>query len=224
MPLCIACGSPAGPPPPPPPTHLPQAISWALNRGALCALPLTRAQFLAVFALPITPKVSEEGGAPAGSGPGSSATASRSVTPAGGSSTSLASGWAGGFAPAESATATAAARGKAGGAGSGDGGVGPGMHRSRSGGRLADDAGGSRAMARSWAGKNVMLLAVLGALRWELPALAEALCYGARRMASRAGGWGVGWGAGQEGLGALAGLPSLPCCFPTAPPPLRCPT
>lgn len=142
-----------------PPFHTasssPQAISWAVNRGALCTQRFTPAQFVAVFTLPITPKVPLADASPAPSGPGSV-----SVTPAGaamrsssGSGSSLASSFTSG---------------------------GGHMRKRASGGRLADDAGGPHRMARNWAGKQVILAAVLAALHFQLPGLLESLVYGER--------------------------------------------
>ena len=38
------------------PPARPQALGWALNRGALASGPLTPAQFITVYMAPITPK------------------------------------------------------------------------------------------------------------------------------------------------------------------------
>ncbi|KAL4446748.1 hypothetical protein ABPG77_007992 [Micractinium sp. CCAP 211/92] len=46
-----------------------KAISWALGRGALCTQHFTAAQFLAVYAAPITPVCAATDGAPAPSAP-----------------------------------------------------------------------------------------------------------------------------------------------------------
>lgn len=139
-------------------------LSWALNRGALCAQRFTPAQFVAVYALPITPLHSADDASAAAAPvtPSGPAAGTRSRTHGdgsakpGGSSASLASGATSqGDAPPPAA-----------------------LPRRGSRGRLADDAGGPGRMAQNWAGKNLLLGVCLVALRHQLPGFIESFILG----------------------------------------------
>ena len=155
------------PPPPPAPAACSfnfmwlssfKALSWALDRGALCMRRFTAAQFLAVYATPITPVVSAEEAAAAHPAP----------TPA---------GPAGGTRSHEPSSAAAAAPADAT-AGGGVGSTGGKLPRRGSRGRLSEDAGSSGGMVAAWASKIVFIAILVRLLMHPLPGLLESLAYG----------------------------------------------
>lgn len=119
-----------------------KAISWAFNRGALVTQPFNFAQFLVVYAAPVTPVATGSGAAaakPAAAAEPSTSTAGEPAGPAP-SENSKDSG---------SAAAPAAA----------DGGAAAAVRK----GRLAEDAGGTSTMLRVWATKGACRCAWGGA-------------------------------------------------------------
>ena len=114
-----------------------KSISWAFNRGALVTQPFNFAQFLVVYAAPVTPVATDAAGKP--TQPAEAATTSASA----------AAGEPSGPAPSESSKDSGAPAAVA------DGEAAAAMRK----GRLAEDAGGTAAMLRVWATKGALCAA-----------------------------------------------------------------
>ncbi len=113
-----------------------KAISWAFNRGALVTQPFNFAQFLVVYAAPVTPVATDAADKPA--------QPAEAATP----SASAAAGEPSGPAPSVSSKDSVAP------AAAVDGGESAAIRK----GRLAEDAGGTATMLRVWATKGALLL------------------------------------------------------------------
>ncbi|KAL4425430.1 hypothetical protein ABPG75_009446 [Micractinium tetrahymenae] len=127
-----------------------KAVSWALGRGALCAQRFTPAQFLAVYAAPITPVSAAAEPAPAPS----QATASTAADSNGGASGGPSGQPA--LTPGGSSSAGEARRRR---------------------GRLEEDAGGSGRMLGAWLAKAAFIAFLVWLLQHPLPGLLRALAY-----------------------------------------------
>lgn len=147
-----------------------QAISWALNRGALCMLRFTPAQFVAVYLTPVTPAATDDQVVAPASAAAPSDSTSQASRP--------------GLRRRAGATINAKL-----GSGSGSGaslagtnsskvGGGATLPRRGSQGRLNEDAGGWEVQAAKWGAKLAFIALIVVVLQYPLPGLLESFAYG----------------------------------------------
>lgn len=190
-----------------------KALSWALGRGALCAQRYTAAQFMLLYAAPLTPVAASDGAAPAGAAPAAAVTAAPAAStkaapePAGpspASSQPAASAGSAGAAPAvqqdveQHKRAAAQQQQQA-----------ESEQAARRGGRFAEDAGGGVAMARNWTAKVAFIALLVWLLLHPLPGPLRAFAYGE----AGAGAGSKGGGRPERGrLGPPKGSVRHCCC------------